>query len=93
MVQVNINPTLLDSAKKVFEKEGLSVDEAINLFLDKVNSIGSIPFPSAKYDSRVYSTPKKQIIDSLKESIDEVKRYEKDELKLTSAREFLNGFR
>lgn len=43
-VKVSVNQTLAKKASKVFEQHGISLEEAIMLFLYEVDKTKSIPF-------------------------------------------------
>jgi len=58
---VEINPQLLSDATKIYEQEGLSLDEAIKLFFQKSVELGRIPFsagPHAKIRKNTRITSK-----------------------------------
>ena len=82
---IKVDPIAWDSAKKIFEEYGISVSDAINIFLNKVRLVGGLPF-----EMKDEGTPKEEIIDSIKEAIKEVKLYEEGKLELLDAREILN---
>ena len=42
--QIEIDKTTLENAKKVFLDYGISVDEAINMFLENVQKVKKLPF-------------------------------------------------
>jgi DNA-damage-inducible protein J len=44
IVQVRVNPRIKKSAQKTFEKMGLDISSAVNLFLHQVVTTQSIPF-------------------------------------------------
>ena len=83
---IKVDPIAWESAKEIFEEYGISVSDAINIFLNKVRLVGGLPFEMREEE---FATPKEEIIASLKKSIDEVnsgKVYKKEK----SLEEFLN---
>ncbi len=85
---IKVDPEAWESAKKIFAGYGISVSDAINIFLHKVQKVGGLPFEMR--DEEYYHTPKEQIIESLKEAIKEVKLYEEGKLQLKSLDEVLD---
>ena len=63
---IKVDPIAWESAKKIFEEYGISVSDAINIFLNKVRMVGGLPFEMRD------ETSKEEIINSLKNAIEEV---------------------
>jgi len=85
-ISVKVDSIAWDSAKNIFEEYGISVSDAINIFLNKVRLVGGLPF-EMRDD---YTTSKEEIIEGIKEAVEEVKLYNKGELKLKSLDEILD---
>jgi len=66
---IKVDPIAWESAKEIFENYGISVSDAINIFLNKVRLVGGLPFDMREEE---YATPKEEIIASLKSAIEEV---------------------
>ena len=85
---IKVDPEAWESAKKIFAGYGISVSDAINIFLHKVQKVGGLPFEMRDED---YKEPtKEEILEGLKEAVKEVKLYEQGKLELIDARELLN---
>ena len=85
---IKVDPEAWESAKKIFAGYGISVSDAINIFLHKVQKVGGLPFEMRDED---YKEPtKEEILERLKEAVKEVKLYEQGKLELIDARELLN---
>ena len=41
---IKVDPIAWESAKEIFENYGISVSDAINIFLNKVRLVGGLPF-------------------------------------------------
>jgi len=83
---IKVDPIAWESAKEIFENYGISVSDAINIFLNKVRLVGGLPFDMREEE---FSTPKEEIIASLKSAIEEInsgKIYQKNK----TLDEFLN---
>ncbi len=86
---IKVDPEAWESAKEIFAGYGISVSDAINIFLHKVKKVGGLPFEMRDEDT--YKEPtKEEILDGLREAIEEVKLAEQGKLKLLDARELLN---
>jgi len=66
---IKVDPIAWESAKEIFENYGISVSDAINIFLNKVRIVGGLPFDMREEE---FATPKEEIIASLKSAIEEV---------------------
>ncbi len=85
---IKVDPEAWESAKKIFAGYGISVSDAINIFLHKVQKVGGLPFEMRDED---YKEPtKEEILEGLKEAVKEIKLYEEGKLELIDARELLN---
>ena len=85
---IKVDPEAWESAKEIFAGYGISVSDAINIFLHKVQKVGGLPFEMRDED---YKEPtKEEILEGLKEAVKEVKLYEQGKLELIDARELLN---
>ena len=85
---IKVDPEAWESAKEIFAGYGISVSDAINIFLHKVQKVGGLPFDMRDED---YKEPtKEKILEGLKEAVKEVKLYEQGKLELIDARELLN---
>ena len=85
---IKVDPQAWESAKVIFSDYGISVSDAINIFLHKVQKVGGLPFEMRDDDYR--EPTKTEILDGLKEAVKEIKLYEKGKLELLDAREILN---
>ena len=81
---IKVDPIAWESAKKIFEEYGISVSDAINIFLNKVRMVGGLPFEMRD------ETSKEEILNSLKNAIEEVKLYEEGKLEFKKAEELLD---
>ena len=85
---IKVDPEAWESAKEIFAGYGISVSDAINIFLHKVQKVGGLPFEMRDED---YKEPtKEEILEGLKEAVKEVKLYEEGKLELIDARDLLN---
>jgi len=84
---IKVDPEAWENAKEIFAEYGITVSDAINIFLHKVQKVGGLPFEMRDED---YNTPKDEILDGLKEAIKEVKLYQKGKLELLDAKEILD---
>ena len=82
--QIEIDKTTLENAKKVFLDYGISVDEAINMFLENVQKVKKLPFEVEREPT------KEEILEGLREAIKEVKLYQEGKIELLDARELLD---
>jgi len=85
---IKVDPEAWESAKEIFEQYGITVSDAINIFLNKVKLVGGLPFDMR--EEEVYATPKEEIIASLKSAIEEVKLYEEGKIELKTFEELLD---
>jgi DNA-damage-inducible protein J len=85
---IKVDPEAWKSAKEIFAGYGISVSDAINIFLHKVQKVGGLPFEMR--DDVYYDTPKEEILEGLKEAVKEVKRYNEGKAELLDARELLD---
>ena len=84
---IKVDPIAWDNAKEIFAGYGISVSDAINIFLHKVQKVGGLPFEIR--DDDVYDTPKEKVLEDLKEAVKEVNLYNEGKLKLKSLDEVL----
>ena len=85
---IKVDPEAWESAKKIFAGYGITVSDAINIFLHKVQKVGGLPFEMRDED---YKEPtKEEILEGLKEAVKEVNLYNEGKIKLIDARELLN---
>ena len=85
---IKVDPEAWESAKEIFEQYGITVSDAINIFLNKVKLVGGLPFDMR--EEEVYKRPKEEIIASLKSAIKEVKLYEEGKIELKTFEELLD---
>jgi len=85
---IKVDPLAWESAKEIFAGYGISVSDAINIFLHKVQKVGGLPFEMR--DEEYYATPREEIIEGIKEAVQEVKRYQEGKLKLKSLDDVLD---
>ena len=84
---IKVDPIAWESAKEIFAGFGISVSDAINIFLHKVQKVGGLPFEMR--DDEYYDTPKEQVLEGLKEAVKEVNLYNEGKIKLKNADEVL----
>jgi DNA-damage-inducible protein J len=85
---IKVDPIAWDNAKEIFAGYGISVSDAINIFLHKVQKVGGLPFEMR--DDDIYDTPKEKVLEDLKEAVKEVNLYNKGEVELLDARKLLD---
>jgi DNA-damage-inducible protein J len=85
---IKVDPEAWESAKEIFAGYGISVSDAINIFLHKVQKVGGLPFEMR--DEEYYDTPKEEVLEGLKEAVEEVKLWEEGKIELIDAEELLN---
>jgi len=85
---IKVDPEAWESAKEIFAGYGISVSDAINIFLHKVQKVGGLPFEMR--DDAYFDTPKDKILEGLKEAVEEIKLYEQGKLELKSLDEVLD---
>ena len=84
---IKVDPVAWESAKEIFAGYGISVSDAINIFLHKVQKVGGLPFEMREQE---YKEPtKEEILEGLKEAVEEVKLYNQGKLKLKTLDEVL----
>ena len=83
---IKVDPIAWERAKEIFASYGITVSDAINIFLNKVSKVGGLPFELRDED---YDTPKEKILNDLKEALKEVKLYEEGKIKLKTLDEVL----
>ena len=86
---IKVDPDAWESAKEIFAGYGISVSDAINIFLHKVQKVGGLPFEMRDED-KYYDTPKEEVLKGLKEAVEEVKLYNQGKLKLKTLDEVLS---
>ncbi len=85
---IKVDPEAWECAKEIFAGYGISVSDAINIFLHKVKKVGGLPFDMR--DEVYHDTPKEEILEGLKEAVKEIKRYKEGKAELLDARELLD---
>jgi len=85
---IKVDPEAWESAKEIFAGYGISVSDAINIFLHKVQKVGGLPFEMR--DEEYKEPTKEEILEGLKEAIEEVKLWEEGKIELIDAEELLN---
>jgi len=84
---IKVDPVAWENAKEIFAGYGISVSDAINIFLHKVQKVGGLPFEMREQE---YKEPtKEEILEGLKEAVEEVKLYNQGKLKLKTLDEVL----
>ncbi len=77
---IKVDPEAWESAKEIFAGYGISVSDAINIFLHKVKKVGGLPFEMR--DEEYKEPTKEEILEGLREAVKEVKLSEEGKLKL-----------
>ena len=85
---IKVDPEAWQSAKEIFAGYGISVSDAINIFLHKVQKVGGLPFQMR--DEEYRDPTKEEILEGLKEAVEEVNLYNQGKLELLDAREILH---
>ena len=85
---IKVDPEAWESAKEIFAGYDISVSDAINIFLHKVKKVGGLPFEMR--DEEYREPTKEEILEGLKEAIEEVKLAEQGKLKLKTLDEVLS---
>ena len=85
---IKVDPEAWESAKEIFAGYGISVSDAINIFLHKVQKVGGLPFEMRNDDYR--EPTKEEILQGLKEAVEEVRLSDQGKLKLKTLDEVLN---
>jgi DNA-damage-inducible protein J len=84
---IKVDPIAWERAKEIFTSYGITVSDAINIFLHKVLKVRGLPFEMR--DEEIYDTPKEKVLKDLKEAVNEVKLYEQGKIKLKTLDEVL----
>ena len=85
---IKVDPEAWERAKEIFAGYGISVSDAINIFLHKVQKVGGLPFDMR--DDEYKEPTKEDILEGLKEAVEEVKLAEQGKLKLKTLDEVLS---
>ncbi len=85
---IKVDPEAWQSAKEIFAGYGISVSDAINIFLHKVQKVGGLPFQMR--DEEYRDPTKEAILEGLREAVEEVNLYNQGKLELLDAREILH---
>ena len=85
---IKVDPEAWEAAKEIFAGYGISVSDAINIFLHKVQKVGGLPFEMR--DDEYIEPTKEKIISDIKEALEEVKKWERGELELPTLDEVLD---
>ncbi len=85
---IKVDPEAWESAKEIFAGYGISVSDAINIFLHKVKKVGGLPFEMR--DEEYKEPTKEEILEGLREAVKEVKLSEEGKLKLKTLDEVLS---
>ena len=85
---IKVDPEAWESAKEIFSGYGISVSDAINIFLHKVQKVGGLPFEMR--DEEYKEPTKEEILQGLREAIEEVNLANQGKIKLLDARELLD---
>ena len=85
---IKVDPEAWESAKEIFAGYGISVSDAINIFLHKVKKVGGLPFEMR--DEEYREPTKEEILEGLREAMEEVKLAEQGKLKLKTLDEVLS---
>jgi len=85
---IKVDPKAWESAKEIFAGYGISVSDAINIFLHKVQKVGGLPFEMR--DEEYKEPTKEEILDGLREAVEEVKLYEQGKIALKTLDEVLD---
>ena len=67
---IKVDPEAWESAKEIFSGYGISVSDAINIFLHKVQKVGGLPFEMR--DEEYKEGTKEEILQGLREAVEEV---------------------
>ena len=84
---IKVDPEAWENAKKIFAGYGITVSDAINIFLHKVQKVGGLPFEMRDED---YEPTKEEILEGLKEAVEEVNLYNEGKIKLKTLDEVLS---
>ena len=77
---IKVDPVAWESAKEIFAGYGISVSDGINIFLHKVQKVGGLPFDTREVE---YKEPtKEEILEGLKEAVEEINLYNHGKLTL-----------
>ena len=92
---IKVDPIAWESAKEIFAGYGISVSDAINIFLHKVKKVGVLPFEMRDEksfeaeDEEFYDTPKEKVLEDLREAVKEVNLANEGKIKLKTLDEVL----
>jgi len=81
---IKVDPGAWESAKEIFAGYGITVSDAINIFLHKVQKVGGLPFEMREEPT------KEEILEGLKEAVNEVNLYNEGKVKLKTLDEVLS---
>lgn len=85
---IKVDPKAWESAKEIFAGYGISVSDAINIFLHKVQKVGGLPFEMK--DEEYKEPTKEEILEGLKEAVKEVNLYNEGKIKLKTLDEVMS---
>ncbi len=85
---IKVDPEAWQSAKEIFAGYGISVSDAINIFLHKVQKVGGLPFQMREDEYR--EPTKEEILEGLREAVEEINLYHQGNLKLKTLDEVLS---
>ena len=88
---IKVDAEAWEAAKEIFGSYGISVSDAINIFLHKVQKVGGLPFEMR--DEEEYETPDEEILEGFKEALKEVQLAQEGKLKLKTLDEVLDDFK
>ncbi len=86
---IKVDPEAWERAKEIFAGYGISVSDAINIFLHKVQKVGGLPFEMRDEEFDREPT-KEEILEGFREALREAKLAEEGKLKLKSLDEVLS---
>ena len=85
---IKVDPEAWESAKEIFAGYGISVSDAINIFLHKVQKVGGLPFEMR--DEEYKEPTKEEILQGLREAVEEVNLAKQGKIKLKTLDEVLS---
>ncbi len=85
---IKVDPEAWEAAKEIFAGYGISVSDAINIFLHKVQKVGGLPFEMR--DEGYKEPTKEELLQGIKEALIEAKAWEKGKTELIDAEELLD---
>jgi len=86
---IKVDPEAWEAAKRIFGSYGISVSDAINIFLHKVQKVGGLPFEMR--DEEEYETPDEEILEGFREALKEVQLAQEGKLELKTLDEVLDA--